>query len=109
MTQTFGWRGSLDAAVGEARIFYGVLLGSLGIAAAFSFAGFSPVGLLYWASVAGGLATPLTLCLLVAIAQNRAVMGENRIGGWLAYAGWAVTSIATLSCVAFLAVTIRNV
>jgi Mn2+/Fe2+ NRAMP family transporter len=108
VTQTFGWRGSLDAPIGQARIFYGVLLGSLGVSAAFAFAGFSPIGLLYWASVAGGLATPLTLCLLVAIAQNRAVMGENRIEGWLAYAGWAVTVVVSASCVAFLAVTIRN-
>jgi Mn2+/Fe2+ NRAMP family transporter len=109
VTQTFGWRGSLDAPIGKAPTFYGVLVGSLGISAAFAFAGFSPIGLLYWASVAGGLATPLTLCFLVAIAQNRAVMGESRIRGWLACAGWAVTIVVTASCVAFLAVTIRNV
>jgi hypothetical protein len=35
-------------------------------------------------------------------------MGENRIEGWLAYAGWAVTVIVTVSCVAFLAVTARS-
>ena len=108
VTQTFGWRGSLDAPVGRARIFYGVLLGSLGISGVLALAGFSPIGLLYWASVAGGLATPLTLCLLVAIAQNRDIMGENRIEGWLASAGWVVTVIVTASCVAFLAATIRN-
>jgi len=108
VTQTFGWRGSLDAPIEQARIFYSVLLGSLGLSAAFAFAGFSPIALLYWASVAGGLATPLTLCLLVAIAQNRDVMGENRIGGWLACAGWAVTVIVTVSCAAFLVATVRN-
>ena len=108
VTQTFGWRGSLDASFGQARVFYGVLLGSLAIAAAFAMAGFSPIALLYWASVAGGLATPLTLWFLVAIAQNRAVMGENRIKGLLAYSGWAVTTIVTASCLAFLAVTVRN-
>ena len=109
VTQTFGWRGSLDAPFRQARIFYGVLLGSLAIAAAFAFAGFSPIALLYWASVAGGLATPLTLWFLVSIAQNRAVMGENRITGWLAYSGWTVTFIVTAACVAFLAVTLHNI
>lgn len=108
VAQTFGWHGSLNATFGQARSFYGVLLGSLGISAAFAFAGFSPIALLYWASVAGGLATPLTLWFLVAIAQNRAVMGENRITGWLAYGGWAVTFIVTVACVAFLAVTLHN-
>ncbi len=108
VTQTFGWYGSLNASVDQARIFYTVLLGSLAISAAFAFAGFPPIALLYWASVAGGLATPLTLWFLVAIAQNRAIMGENRIRGWLAYAGWAVTVTVTASCVAFLALTVRN-
>ncbi len=108
MTQTFGWRGSLDAPFDQARAFYAVLLGSLGISAAFAFAGFSPIALLYWASVAGGLATPLTLWFLVAIAQNRAIMGESRIKGGLAYAGWAVTAIVTASCIVFLLLTIRS-
>lgn len=108
VAQTFGWRGSLDASFGQARAFYGTLLASLGIAAAFAMAGFSPIALLYWASVAGGLATPLTLWFLIAIAQSRAVMGEHRIKGLLAYSGWAVTTIVTASCVAFFAVTVRN-
>ena len=105
VTQTFGWRGSLDAPLSQARRFYGVLLGSLGVSAAFAFIGFSPIALLYWASVAGGLATPLTLWFLVAIAQNRAIMGENRIRGWLATSGWVVTAIVTASCAVFLAVS----
>jgi hypothetical protein len=35
-------------------------------------------------------------------------MGENRIEGWLAYAGWAVTIVVSASCAAFLVVTVRN-
>lgn len=103
VTQTFGWRGSLDAPIGQAPIFYAVLLGSLGLSAAVAFAGFSPIALLYWASVAGGLATPLTLWFLVAIAQNGSAMGEHRVRGWLAFGGWAVTAIVTASCAVFLA------
>ena len=105
VTQTFGWRGSLDAPFGHAPRFYAILLASLAISAAFAFVGFSPIALLYWASVAGGLATPLTLWFLIAIAQNRAIMGENHIRGRLAVAGWTVTAIVTASCVTFLAVS----
>jgi len=105
VTQTFGWRGSLDALFGDAPRFYVVLLASLAISAAFAFVGFSPIALLYWASVAGGLATPVTLVFLVAIAQDRAIMGENHIRGWLAVAGWTVTAIVSASCVTFLAVS----
>lgn len=105
VTQTFGWRGSLDAPFGDAPRFYIAILGSLVISASFAFVGFSPIALLYSASVAGGLATPLTLWLLIAIAQNRAIMGENRIGGWLAVAGWSVTAIVTASCATFIVVS----
>jgi Mn2+/Fe2+ NRAMP family transporter len=105
VTQTFGWPGSLDATFGRARRFYGILLGSLAISTAFAFVGFSPIALLYWASVAGGLATPLTLWFLISIAQNRALMGESVIRGWMAVAGWAVTAIVTASCLAFLIVS----
>jgi Mn2+/Fe2+ NRAMP family transporter len=104
VTQTFGWRGSLDAPFSHAPRFYGIILASLAISAAFAFVGFSPVALLYWASIAGGLATPVTLWFLVAVAQNRAIMGENHIRGWLVVAGWTVTAIVTASCVIFLAV-----
>ncbi|MFY9718743.1 MAG: divalent metal cation transporter [Candidatus Cybelea sp.] len=109
VTQTFGWPGGLDAPIERARVFYGVLLGSLAISAALALVGVSPIALLYWASVAGGLATPLTLCFLVAIAQNRAIMGENRVRGPLVIAGWSVTAVVTASCVAFLASAIHNV
>lgn len=102
VAQTFGWRGSLDAPVAQARGFYAVIVGSLAVSAALAFAGFSPIALLYWASVAGGLGTPLTLWLLVAIARNRAIMGESRIGAGLALGGYAVATIVTFSCAIFL-------
>ncbi|MGB6984411.1 MAG: divalent metal cation transporter [Candidatus Aquilonibacter sp.] len=102
VAQTFGWRGSLDAPVAQARSFYSVIVGSLAVSAALAFAGFSPIALLYWASVAGGLGTPLTLWLLVAIARNRAIMGASRIGARLAAGGYAVAAIVTISCAIFL-------
>jgi Mn2+/Fe2+ NRAMP family transporter len=106
VAQTFGWRASLNASFSEAKAFYGVLLGALGVSAAIALLGFPPIALLYWASVAGGLATPLTLWLLLAVARNREVMGENRIGGWLLTGGGAVAAIVTASCAIFLATVI---
>ena len=106
VAQTFGWNGSLDAPLREAKPFYSVLLGSLALSAALALAGLSPIGLLYWASIAGGLATPLTLWLLLAVACNGAIMQANRIGGWLAAGGAAVAAIVTVSCAIFLATVI---
>lgn len=107
VTQTFDRHGSLDAHWREAPIFYAVLLGSLAISAVFALVGSSPIALLYAASVAGGLATPLTLWLLVAIARNRAIMGEGRIRGPLLVGGAGVAAVVTASCAVFLANAFR--
>jgi len=106
VTQTLARPGSLDAAPREARLFYAVATGSLAFATAIAFVGVPPIALLYWASVAGGLATPLTLWLLVAVANDRAIMGENHIRKPLAIAGAAVAAIVTISCAIFLATLI---
>ncbi|HEX8805895.1 MAG TPA: divalent metal cation transporter, partial [Candidatus Aquilonibacter sp.] len=102
VTQTFGWRGNLGTPVAQAREFYAVIVGSLLLASAFTFAGIAPIALLYWASVAGGLGTPVTLWLLVAIARNRTIMGPSRISNKLAAAGYIIAAVVTLSCVLFL-------
>lgn len=101
--QTLGWNAGLNATFREAPAFYWVIVGSLALAAGFSFTGLSPISLLYWASVAGGLATPLTLLLAVRLARDPAVMGPHRIGRPLAAAGWLATGLSAAACVAFLA------
>jgi Mn2+/Fe2+ NRAMP family transporter len=100
-TQTLGWSGSLNLTFREAPAFYGVIFGSLAFAAGFSFAGLSPISLLYWASITGGLATPLTLFFAVRVASNPAIMGPHRIGPALAVAGWIATVLSGAACVAF--------
>jgi Mn2+/Fe2+ NRAMP family transporter len=107
-TQTFGVRGSLNSSLRDAPVFYSILIASLAIAAAFASIGVAPIALLYWCSVAGGVATPLTLWLLVAIAQDKTVMGENRVGGWLAAGGAIVAATVTAACGIFLFSTFRG-
>jgi Mn2+/Fe2+ NRAMP family transporter len=102
MSHTFGWDGSLDAKVGTAKAFYGVILGSLAIAALVAFAPVSPIAVLFGASIAGGLATPLTLFFLVRVARDRHLMGRHRIGPLFAASAWAVTGIVTIAAAAFL-------
>jgi Mn2+/Fe2+ NRAMP family transporter len=108
MSHTFGWSGSLDAKVGEAKAFYGVILGSLAIAAAVAFAPVSPIAVLYWASIAGGLATPLTLFFLVRVARDAHIMGPHRIGPLFAASAWVVTGVVTIAAAAFLLMEIHH-
>jgi Mn2+/Fe2+ NRAMP family transporter len=108
VAQTFAWPGTLDARFAEARWFYGAILVSLGIAGALSLVGASPIALLYWASVAAGIATPVTLYFLVRLARDRSVMGEHRIDPWLAGAGWVVSGVMTAAAISYLALAARQ-
>jgi Mn2+/Fe2+ NRAMP family transporter len=103
VSQTLGWAASLNLSLREGRRFYATILAALAVAATLSFVGVSPIALLYWASVAGGLATPLTLFFAVRIARDRRIMGAHRIGPALAAAGWATTGVSLISCMAFFA------
>jgi len=99
---TFGWPGTLNSTFRDASAFYVVILSALALSAAICFAGFSLIPLLYGASLAAGLATPVTLFLTVRLARDNITMGSHRIGPWLAGAGWTVTAIMSIASVLYL-------
>jgi len=107
VAQTFGLRAGLTHRVGEAKGFYAAIFASLGTAAILALLPVPTLSLLYWVSVAAGLATPLTLVLTMLVARNRGIMGGRPIGGALAAAGWAVTAIAAVAAIAFVVSAIR--
>jgi Mn2+/Fe2+ NRAMP family transporter len=73
---------------------------SIVLAAAVALAGVSPIRLLFWASVAGGLGTPIGLAFLMLIGSERSLMGGDAISGRLKLAGWTVAAIiATVSVI----------
>jgi len=98
---TFGNRASLDDAYAEAKPFYRIIVAALLVGAAASLLGLPPIRLLVWASIAGGLGTPITLVLMNCVARSRRAMGESRIGLPLSIAGWAVAAIIVLAGVAY--------
>lgn len=102
VAHTFGWNGTLGARVAEAPRFYSIIVLSLVVAAAGAFLGLPPIRLLFWASIAGGLGTPITLVLMNCVARSQRIMGMDRISMRLSVAGWTVTALVTLACVAFL-------
>jgi Mn2+/Fe2+ NRAMP family transporter len=108
VAQTFGLRASLELKPAEAKAFYFVIFASLIAAAAFALLPVPTIALLYWVSVAAGIATPITLAFTVLVARNAAAMGDRPIGMPLAYAGWAVTAIVTIASVCFIASTAQS-
>ncbi len=105
---TFDWPAGLDCAPRVAPAFYTVLTATLAAAAIIAFIPVPAVTLLFWASIFGGLATPLTLIFLVAIAANRRVMGEHVMNGAMTIAAWAVVTAVTAAGAIFLVVALRG-
>jgi Mn2+/Fe2+ NRAMP family transporter len=103
LAQTFGLRSGLASRPGEAPHFYGAIFASLAAGAVVAFLRVPTMSLLYWTSVAAGVATPVTLAFMLLVACNRETMRGRPIGAWLAGAGWAVTAIVAATALAFIA------
>lgn len=86
--QEFGWPCGLSNSVERARRFYLVVAVTVLIAIAVAFIGISPIRLLFAASIAGGLGTPISLVFLLLVAKSRRIMGDDRISPELSMVGW---------------------
>lgn len=102
VAQTFEREAGLGLAPREAKLFYGVIFASLAAGAGFALLPIPTLSLLYWVSVAAGLATPITLALTMLVARDRVATRGAPISRPLAFAGWTVTGIVTLSSIAFI-------
>lgn len=106
--EMFGWRRSLDATFAHARAFYLTLGGCTLVAIAIGSAGVQPITLLFYSGIAGGIATPLTMALMLLVGRSRKVMGRRVIPAWLAVAGWCVTAVVGGATGIYLVQTITN-
>lgn len=101
IAELFQWSGNLDAAASEARGFYLVLSATVIIGAIISLLPeFDPPDALFYSQVFNGILLPLITLLLLYLANDRQVVGEDRSPSWV-----NVMAIATilLSCTALLA------
>lgn len=102
----FGWPNDLDAPFGEAPRFYYVMLSALAIAALCGLFNFHAIQLLYASSIAGGVATPISLAVLLIVGGSRAALGHCTVPVWLLSCGWCVAAIVGISAAAFLKQTL---
>ena len=106
--EMFGWRRSFDAKFRHAPQFYLTLIACVAIAVAIGFAGVKPITLLFFSGIAGGIATPFTIVLMLLVGRNRKVMRDKRIAGWLAAAGWCVAAVVACAATVYIAQTVTG-
>lgn len=101
ISQTLGQPAGLALKPIQAKGFYGAIFISLAIGAALALLPVPTMVLLYWASVVGGLATPVTLVFMLLVARNHEVMNGRPISFQMTCAGWGVTAGVTVASLAF--------
>jgi Mn2+/Fe2+ NRAMP family transporter len=96
------WTRGLDRGAGQAPQFYLAMAVAIVVGAAISLLGLPPIQLLYWASIAGGIGTPVGLVLLLLVAADERAMGRGPLGRSMLAAGWATTGLITAVSVFFI-------
>ncbi|HZZ64068.1 MAG TPA: divalent metal cation transporter, partial [Candidatus Baltobacteraceae bacterium] len=102
VSEMFGWSGRLNAKFFQAPRFYVTMLVVAACGCAITFVGVTPIRLLFMSSIAGGIATPITLFFMCLAARNVDPSGKWRLSPWLAAAGWAVTVIVSAAALIYL-------
>jgi Mn2+/Fe2+ NRAMP family transporter len=98
------WPRGLAQPPTRAPAFYATMAAAVALSAASSFLRISPIRILFLASLAGGVATPLSLVFLLLIGRDPVTMGKQRISRALAVGGYAVAVSVTVFGIATLVV-----
>lgn len=96
------WHRGLSLRIKEAPFFYCTLASAVLLGAGIALSGISPIRLLFIAGIVGGLATPVGLVALLAVAANGALMRGNPVARPLLAAGWAVTGVISVCSLLFI-------
>ena len=100
LSETFGWRASLELKPWRARAFYGVIVASVGIAVLLNLIGIPPMRFLVLAAILNGLSAPILMAIVWYLARNKKLLGRWASPLWsqilLAVATLAMTALPLL-------------
>ncbi len=91
IAESFGVKEGLGRDYHEAKGFYGVIIVSILVGTLVNFLHIDPMAMLYYSAAANGiLAAPLMVIVLL-IANNKKILGEQTNGFWSNTLGWMIT------------------
>ena len=100
LSETFGWRASLELKPWRARAFYGVIVASVGIAVLLNLIGIPPMRFLVLAAILNGLSAPILMAIVWYLARSKKLLGRWASPMWsqilLAVATLAMTALPLL-------------
>ncbi|HEY1125891.1 MAG TPA: divalent metal cation transporter [Sphingobium sp.] len=101
VTEALGVKGSLDAKLLDARLFYATIAATTLAGAAMQTVGIDPVKALYWAAVVNGVLAAPTMAVMMLIARNPRAMGRLTLGPRATILGWAATLVMAIASLIF--------
>jgi Mn2+/Fe2+ NRAMP family transporter len=102
VSEAFGWKYGLDRKPGRAKQFYAVIAASTLVGMLINFVGINPIDALFWTAVTNGVLAPPLLFIIMLIANNEKVMGEDRNGPITTALGWITVGLMSIAAVALL-------
>ena len=95
ITETFGWEQGLDKKFHEAKGFYVIIAISLLLGLSLNYIGITPIKALIYTAVLYGLTAPVLIAIILHIANNKKIMGNNVNGMSTNILGFAALIIMT--------------
>lgn len=92
LVQGIGGSGSLHQQLGEARLFYALIVLVTVVAVALNFLGFNPMRALVWSGIVQGFSVPPLLLVMMLMTNDRSLMGDRPNGWFTNLLGWATTA-----------------
>jgi NRAMP (natural resistance-associated macrophage protein)-like metal ion transporter len=97
LSETFGWRASLELKPWQAKPFYSVIVVSVAIAVLLNLLGVEPMRFLVLAAVLNGLAAPILMVIVWYLARSKKLLGRWASPWWSQLLmGVAILAMATL-------------
>ena len=100
VSEAAGGRYGFNQKFRQAKLFYGVIIGSTLIGVLINFAGINPIRALVFAAIINGFLAPPLLVAIMLVANNRQIMGERVNGRWTNILGWTTTLVMFVAAVA---------
>lgn len=82
VSETFGWKASLDKKYRQAKRFYITIIVSLAAGLLINFLGVSPIDALFYTAIFYGIVSPVMIVLILLIGNNKSIM-KNYTNGTL--------------------------
>lgn len=87
----------------QAKLFYGVLVGSMVLGAALTLSPVDPIKALYWSAVVNGVCAVPLMTAIMLVARRQKAMGKQVVRGWLLVLGWLATVVMGVAAIVMFA------